>query len=166
MAFLRGDSAPDDAERMRHITAPFKTKADKIRALGRAGFSRARIAEFLGIRYQHVRNVLEHERKRERPTLGGGAALERSGRAEITETGHVVIPPEVLEHLQLRPGGVVPWRLEDNELVLMGLTAAVRRSQAIAEKYPLPAGKTLTDLLFEERRAEAGREEEEDRGNG
>lgn len=34
------------------------TKADKIRALDRAGFTRAEIAAFLGIRYQHVRNTL------------------------------------------------------------------------------------------------------------
>jgi len=34
------------------------TKADKIRALDRAGFSRADIARFLDIRYQHVRNTL------------------------------------------------------------------------------------------------------------
>jgi len=34
------------------------TKADKIRALDRAGFSRTEIAQFLEIRYQHVRNTL------------------------------------------------------------------------------------------------------------
>jgi hypothetical protein len=34
------------------------TKADKIRALHAAGYSRAEIRDALGIRYQHVRNVL------------------------------------------------------------------------------------------------------------
>ncbi len=34
------------------------TKADKIRALDKAGFSRTGIAQFLDIRYQHVRNTL------------------------------------------------------------------------------------------------------------
>jgi hypothetical protein len=34
------------------------TKADKIRALDAAGFSRAEIASFLGVPYQHVRNTL------------------------------------------------------------------------------------------------------------
>jgi hypothetical protein len=34
------------------------TKADKIRALARAGYSRTEIQKILGVRYQHVRNVL------------------------------------------------------------------------------------------------------------
>lgn len=40
------------------IVEGLKTKADKIRALDEAGFSRTDIAQFLGIRYQHVRNTL------------------------------------------------------------------------------------------------------------
>ena len=40
------------------IVEGLTTKADKIRALDVAGLSRAEIARFLGIRYQHVRNTL------------------------------------------------------------------------------------------------------------
>lgn len=40
------------------IVEGLATKADKIRALSGAGFSRSEIATFLGIRYQHVRNTL------------------------------------------------------------------------------------------------------------
>lgn len=40
------------------IVEGLTTKADKIRSLNMAGFSRAEIARFLGIRYQHVRNTL------------------------------------------------------------------------------------------------------------
>lgn len=40
------------------IVAGLNTKADKIRALNAAGYSRADIARLLGIRYQHVRNTL------------------------------------------------------------------------------------------------------------
>jgi hypothetical protein len=40
------------------IVEGLTTKADKIRALSRAGFSRSEIAAFLDIRYQHVRNTL------------------------------------------------------------------------------------------------------------
>jgi hypothetical protein len=35
-----------------------KTTSDKIRALGSGGYSRSEISKLLGIRYQHVRNVL------------------------------------------------------------------------------------------------------------
>jgi hypothetical protein len=40
------------------IVVGLTTKADKIRALDLAGFSRTEIARFLGISYQHVRNTL------------------------------------------------------------------------------------------------------------
>lgn len=40
------------------IIAGLTTKAEKIRALDRAGMARAEIARFLGISYQHVRNTL------------------------------------------------------------------------------------------------------------
>jgi hypothetical protein len=43
---------------MEQATAGMKTKSDKIRRLDQMGVSRADIARFLGIRYQHVRNVL------------------------------------------------------------------------------------------------------------
>jgi hypothetical protein len=40
------------------VIAGLATKSDKIRALARAGYARVEIAALLGIRYQHVRNVL------------------------------------------------------------------------------------------------------------
>jgi len=41
------------------VVAGLNTKADKIRALAKAGYLRKEIAELLDISYQHVRNVLE-----------------------------------------------------------------------------------------------------------
>ena len=52
----RGRQQPSG--RTRCVAERLTTKADKIRALFRAGYSRSEIAEHLGIRYQHVRNVL------------------------------------------------------------------------------------------------------------
>lgn len=48
------------ASRIPHeqITTGLKTKSDKIRALAKAGYLRTEIGNILGIRYQHVRNVL------------------------------------------------------------------------------------------------------------
>lgn len=40
------------------ITKDHTTKSSKIRALDASGYTRSQIANFLGIRYQHVRNVL------------------------------------------------------------------------------------------------------------
>ena len=44
--------------------AELKTKSAKIRFLASQAFSRGSIADYLGIRYQHVRNVLETPLKR------------------------------------------------------------------------------------------------------
>ena len=40
------------------LTKGLATKSDKIRELGRCGVPTAEIARYLGIRYQHARNVL------------------------------------------------------------------------------------------------------------
>lgn len=40
------------------VTRGLETKSAKIRALGQAGYKRTEISQLLGIRYQHVRNVL------------------------------------------------------------------------------------------------------------
>ena len=48
----------EPAQPMERAVAGLTTKSDKIRALYREGYSRSEIRRFLGIRYQHVRNVL------------------------------------------------------------------------------------------------------------
>ena len=50
------------------------TKADKIRALDRAGLSRAGIARFLGIRYQHVRSTLVQSAPKSRGASSSASA--------------------------------------------------------------------------------------------
>ncbi len=51
-------AAADDRGPMDEVVAGRSTKSDKIRALDGAGYSRSEIANYLGIRYQHVWNVL------------------------------------------------------------------------------------------------------------
>ena len=80
------------------IVEGLTTKADMIRALDRAGFSRTEIAQFLEIRYQHVRNTLI------RATVG---------RARISTPSSA---PKRLDHVE-------PWsvqRLMDAGFVLIG----------------------------------------------
>lgn len=48
-----------DRETVLPALEEMKTKADKIRALALAGYLRTEIADILGIRYQHARQVLE-----------------------------------------------------------------------------------------------------------
>lgn len=48
--------------------AALPTKSAKIRALNKAGRTRSEIAKILGIRYQHVRNVLIQPLKSDKTT--------------------------------------------------------------------------------------------------
>ena len=64
-------------EEMDAAVSGLRTKADKIRKLNELGVERAKIATYLDIRYQHVRNVLvaPTPTKRSTPTSASDADL-------------------------------------------------------------------------------------------
>lgn len=70
------------------IVAGLATKADKIRALDAAGYSRADIARHLGIRYQHVRN-----------TLVRGAPAKSSAKPNTKSRPIITPDPQPIEKL-------------------------------------------------------------------
>jgi bifunctional DNA-binding transcriptional regulator/antitoxin component of YhaV-PrlF toxin-antitoxin module len=145
---------------MNRVCSGLPTKSAKIRALAQAGYPRADIARHLGIRYQHVRNVLE------RPTVAATAnktkaAEEISGTiawAQIGPDGRVVIPAAFRHKLGLGDDGCVLMRMEGGELRLVGRDAAIARAQALVAKY-VPKGVSLVGELLADRRREAAREE-------
>jgi AbrB family looped-hinge helix DNA binding protein len=141
------------------------TKSAKIRALAADGVPRADIARKLGIRYQHVRNVLEHDRMKE--AKAAGAAISASSDAFVSiktklgPDGRVVIPAAFRESLGLKDGDVLFARLENGEVVLLTPRAAMLRAQAIVRRF-VPDDVSLVDELIEERRREAKRESDND----
>ncbi len=78
-------------------------------------------------------------------------------RTRLDQGGRVVIPAEYRRALGLRPGEEVILRLEDGEIRLLSLAQAVREAQAIVRQH-VPEGRSLSDELIAERRAEAARE--------
>jgi len=70
------------------ITHENATKADNIRALAKAGYDRTEISQILGIRYQHVRNVLL------RPGFAGGLRREAEAEREPIEVEATPAPRE------------------------------------------------------------------------
>ena len=156
-------SGQPDAERMARISAGLGSKADKIRALGAAGYSRSEIAEFLGVRYQHVRNVLVDEARRAAAD-GSPAPGTRVGRARLGDQGELRLPAELISRLGVRPGGVVPWRVEGDQVVLMSPQAGLRHAQQLAGRHAPAEGASMTDSFLRERRAEAEREMRGDAG--
>jgi len=81
----------------------------------------------------------------------------RVARAKLADGGRVVIPAEYRKALGLRTGDTVIMQLDDGEVRLFTLDRAIRRAQELVRQY-IPEGRSLSDELIAERRAEAARE--------
>lgn len=165
------DRSPD----MARLTVGLLTKSAKIRTLGKAGFSRSEIANFLQIRYQHVRNVLvEDERLRERqspvPEAAGMAESGRSfghdeppsgtsaRRVTVGANGSVTLPGDIFRAAGVRPGDALLVRFEDEEIKLVTPEATMRKVQAAVRQH-VPEGVSLVNELLKERRREVADEQ-------
>ena len=142
------------------------TKADKIRALFRAGYSRSEIAGFLEIRYQHVRNVLVQsgfmETQLSRPMPAENLASEDSlpvlVRTAIGPGGRVVIPAAYRKALEVDEGDYIVMQMDGDELRVVNDEKEFARARAVLAKY-VPEGVSLVDELIADRRREVAAEE-------
>ena len=133
-----------DRSAMEEIVAGLPTKSARIRALDAAGYARADIARYLGVRYQHVYNVLRQPAPR---------AL--SGR--IDAAGRIVIPAAFRQALNVGPGDEVTLRLDEDEVRIFSAAGGVRRAQQRVARYAKDE-RSWVDELIAERRREAERE--------
>lgn len=169
-------------DRMARLAAGLPTKAAKIRKLGAAGYKRQTIAEFLGISYQHVRNVLRQPVPKGESYSIAPAGI-RSGLAEgpgqdhppdvnvlggdpplitfrVYPDGLVRLPPEVLEVLLAGPGDYITASFENGELLFMSPDAVLRRVREW-RKRPIPKGRGEVDHFLIERRRDGAAENAE-----
>jgi AbrB family looped-hinge helix DNA binding protein len=144
------------------------TTSAKIRALAERGVERADIARTLGIRYQHVRNVLEQDKVRgaksaaaggNSATMADASVVRAAMKVRLGPDGRVVIPAAFRDVLSLKDGDVLFARLEGGEIHLLTPQAAMRRVQAMVREF-VPEGVSLVDELIEDRRREVERENE------
>jgi AbrB family looped-hinge helix DNA binding protein len=145
-------TSPVDSKRMAAAVRGLATKSDKIRALDRLGYSRSAIAAFLGIRYQHVRNVLVQSQ-------GKPQAIPGEVRVKIDAGGRIVIPAEFRRAIAAEDGDNVTLRLEGDELRIVSTAANLRRAQEMVARY-VPKDVRLVDEFLADRRREAAREDE------
>jgi AbrB family looped-hinge helix DNA binding protein len=142
------------------------TKSAKIRALAKAGYSRSEIASFVGCRYQFVRNVLVDEARKMAREKGDAVEVVATGgnpgsmKVRMGGDGGVVIPLSAREALGLKAGDALVVSVEDGELRLLTIPAAVRKVQAIVRKF-VPDDVSLVDELLEDRRREVENEQRE-----
>jgi AbrB family looped-hinge helix DNA binding protein len=125
------------------------SKSAKIRALAGAGFSRSEIAKFLGIRYQHVRNVL---------VASPPETLPKRVTVTIGPAGRVAIPAFYRQLLGLEEGEEVVLSLDGNSLRLESHASRLRRvQQRVASVMKGP--EFSVDAFLADRRAQAERED-------
>ena len=138
---------------MEEIARDLPTKSAKIRALAAAGYGRAEIAAHLGIRYQHVRNVLVADAAKS----GAESKPSPSIATQLGPDGRVVIPADYRRALGLSEGGEVVMRVENDVLHLMSRDGAIRRVQDQIARF-VPAEVDLVEELIAERRREEKKE--------
>jgi AbrB family looped-hinge helix DNA binding protein len=80
-----------------------------------------------------------------------------SVRTRIAEGGRIVIPAEYRKALGLQVGDEVVLSLDEDQVRVYTIDAAIRRAQALVRQY-VPAERSLVDELIADRRAEAARE--------
>ncbi len=170
-------------ENMTAIAQGLPTKSAKIRALDAAGYTRADIARFLGIRYQHVRNVLiQGPPKSGRPAVrtaqpsgapgdcgpaarlalndSAGAVYGIGDRVEVKigPGGRIVIPAAFRAAMEAEEGDTLVATIDEDGIVqLASAPAAIRMAQRIV-CAAVPAEVSLSDSLIEDRRREAAGE--------
>ena len=159
-----------ERRRIDELTAHLETKAARIRALHAEGFSRSRIAEALGLRYQHVYNVVAQsgrkvDRVAEHPPassvwLQQPAASAADGlpvRVVMDAARRVTIPEALAAAVGISAGDDVFLCRAGDELRLYAQEAAIGRVQRLVAQH-VPADVSLVDELLAERRREAKRE--------
>jgi len=151
---------------MSELTEGLPSKSEKIRRLHAAGCSRSEIADFLDVRYQFVRNVLVDAERREgkrSPKVSLVPLMpsrSHAARIQVGTGGGIFLPPQIQQTLSIKEGDTLIATLDDGELRLLTVPAAVRKAQAIVKKF-VPHGVKLVDELLEDRRREAERDNNE-----
>jgi len=163
-----GQLAVETERLMQAQTAELKTKSDKIRTLGKAGYTRQQIADFLGIKYQFVRNVLVDEARKQRggfvpdDAVPPGLEIKSDEQKDTVKVklgpgGQLTIPAHMRRTLALNDGDTVWLTMEDGEIRLADARAITKRVQAAIRKF-VPEGVSLVDELLAERKQEFERE--------
>ena len=167
----------DSEIRMNQIAEGLPTKSEKMRCLAAAGFERAEIARYLGVRYQFVYNVLSvpapksgragrSVQSKSALSLSEGsdepkaAMTEEPARwiwARVGKNGAIELPEAFRTALAIGEGDHVQLVLEDDAVRILTREAALRALTNDVRRY-IPDGVSLVDELIAERRAEAARE--------
>ena len=154
---------------MTEVSDGLPSIAAKIRALYQAGYSRTTIAEHLGIRPQHARNVLVEDGIEEvqlvcvcpqERHLPSAEPLPVLVRTAIGPGGRVTIPAAYRKALEVEEGDYVVMKMDGEDLRVSNDAKELQRMREVLNRY-VPEGVSLVDELIADRRREAAAEEAE-----
>lgn len=158
-----------DHQQLDEIVQGLTTKSDKIRALGRRGIPTSEIAKYLGIRYQHARNVLvdgglastrRQDVSVDKPALDVEKQVDtKPVWVDVDLQGKMQLPIHLCEAVGIHMGARVHVRVNGDAIEILSQRAALKRAHDIVRKF-VPPGVSLVDELIAERRREAEKEEE------
>ena len=133
-------------DEMRILIADAPSKSESIRRLFRAGVSKAAIASFMELRYQHVYNVL----LKVSPPAGAAAASADIGftAVKVDSKGKVQLPAEFMAANGVQEGGTLFCRSDPHGLTLMSRESALDHLREAARKR-MPDQAALLDALLD-----------------
>lgn len=155
------------------VTKGLPTKSEKIRTLGRKGVPTAEIARFLGIRYQHARNVLndaginggvaEEAPLLETKMMPPGNKENRFGQpdhfwADVNADGTLTISANIARQAGFKAGDLVYVGLKNDGLEAISYVTSVKRVQAMFAHLRSPTGSVVDEFLEERKRDAAARD--------
>jgi hypothetical protein len=153
-----------EAEHVERVTRDVPTKAEKIRRLHAAGYTRSEIAAYLGISYQHARNVLvatpaswrpPRLPPRPAPPLAAEDEPPPYVRLLVEPDGRLILPASLVATLGAAPGRTVGWRVADGELRLLGPRAGPAFARQLVAERAADDTSSWSDALIAQRRAES-----------
>jgi bifunctional DNA-binding transcriptional regulator/antitoxin component of YhaV-PrlF toxin-antitoxin module len=139
------------------LTRRLRTKADKIRALVRAGVPPAEIARFLGVRYQYAYNVMKRSTARNDAVRDVAVSPSRTAKVTIDSFGRIAIPEHLRSVLGVAAGDELLITLDGEQLRLFTPAVGLRVAQSIVGRYLHP-GDSLSAELLDDRAREVGSE--------
>ena len=77
---------------------------------------------------------------------------------KLDSAGRLLVPSELRESLDLKPGTNVVLHVENGELHIVSQREVMRKAQALLRRY-VPEGVSLVDELIAERRRETAKED-------
>jgi hypothetical protein len=155
------------------LTQGLTTKSEKIRTLGRKGVPTADIARFLGIRYQHARNVLNDAglqhgggmaeempvlETKMLPPLEAASCGRHSVWVDVDADGRLQIPTEMLARAGLTGRDRLFIKPTERGFEVLTRQGAMARMKEISAPL-VRSGVSLVDEFLAEKRLEVAADE-------